>query len=84
MNVRICSYRTAKALDGKFPRGYAFGHARTDPIWGSWVKVVRVDGGFDRVLVELTETPGVFCMIPIKCIRGTYAQARFKEMAHNE
>ena len=44
MNVRICNYRTAKALDGKFPRGYAFGYARTDPIWGSWVKVVRVDG----------------------------------------
>ena len=80
MNVRICNYRTAKALDGKFPRGYA----RTDPIWGSWVKVVRVDGGFDRILVELIEVPGVFCMIPIKCIRGAYAQARLKEMARNE
>lgn len=84
MNVRICNYRTAKALDGKFPRGYAFGYARTDPIWSSWVKVVRVDGGFAHALVELTEIPGVFCMIPIKCIRGTYAQAKPKEMANNE
>ena len=84
MNVRICNYRTAKALDGKFPRGYAFGYARTDPIWGSWVKVVRVDGCFARALVEVTEVPGVFCMIPIKCIRGTYAQAGLKEMARNE
>ena len=84
MNVRICNYRTAKALDGKFPRGYAFGYARTDPIWGSWVKVVRVDGCFARALVELIEVPGVFCMIPIKCFRGAYAQARLKEMARNE
>ena len=29
MTVRVCSYRTAKALDGKFPRGYAFGNVST-------------------------------------------------------
>nr|DAT41498.1 MAG TPA: Rad50 zinc hook motif [Caudoviricetes sp.] len=82
MRVRIVSYRTAKNMDRKFPRGMAFGYAHTDPIWGSWVKVVRVDGGFSNVLVELTEIPGVFCMVPIKCVRGKYAQKKLEEMVN--